>query len=546
MYAVVCFLVLAAVKWAACQNTDQYNQYTQSLFPDGSSGGTYAPYIETTAYSSASYSDYTVPTTGVNVADVERADVRIQNDSLPISNTEASVSLDELLLVQVVHRHGERTSLFQIPTAGEVQRQNSPSIEAQLTSNGIRQMYEYGQFIRTRYHAFFEDGERASSQRIKVISSATDRTIKSAQALIAGLLPPNGTRRQWNTPLGEYWNPFPVYTRPRHHDALLLNYDMDCPEFAKLRNSIGELPAAKLLQNELQGFKENVIKATDVMEYNFFETTTRIHDALLHQQRYANDSSYPKWMNQSLYDTMDRIVNMRMHLIAGGNRDRVRTRFRVGHLLKEIVDRMNTAGQAYKTGKSNELKMVLYSGHDENVAGILAALDLFNYTVAGPNFGVPKFTASIIFEYFRNNTVRVLFKNDPDNMAADPKILDPPHCGIYCPLDAFTDQIRDLDGWEKRSGKKNAGCVIGLPESIIIAGVLVAFCLLLLVAAIVGVCHWRMRRVTYHQASPVFAQPLRSSAPKDVENAPPSPLVYVRPSQKLLNAVENGVHDSRL
>ena len=124
--------------------------------------------------------------------------------------------------------------------------------EAQLTAAGVQQMYEYGQFMRQRYHAYFENGERSSSQRIRVISSATDRTISSAQALIAGLLPPNGTQRQWNTTLGLYWNPFPVYSRPSTHDGLLLNFKDDCPEFTKLRDSIDTLPIARQLQEEMK------------------------------------------------------------------------------------------------------------------------------------------------------------------------------------------------------------------------------------------------------------------------------------------------------
>ena len=102
--------------------------------------------------------------------------------------------------------------------------------------------------MRHRYHKFFDDGKPLSSQRIRVISSSTDRTITSAEALIAGLLPPEGTDRVWNSSLGSQWIPFPVYARPSVHDSLLLNFKDDCPKFSVLRKDIANIPIAKKFQ----------------------------------------------------------------------------------------------------------------------------------------------------------------------------------------------------------------------------------------------------------------------------------------------------------
>ena len=301
--------------------------------------------------------------------------------------------------------------------------------EAQLTAAGVQQMYEYGQFMRQRYHAYFENGERSSSQRIRVISSATDRTISSAQALIAGLLPPNGTQRQWNTTLGLYWNPFPVYSRPSTHDGLLLNFKDDCPEFTKLRDSIDTLPIARQLQEEMKvrwtpsllqqyltlfqlflfrrvysycidwlidyyttnatgtncgavkmviisdfawkDFTRDIAKATGLNDkYDFFDTSTAIEDAIhyrrTHPQLFINappSKSWPPWMNTTLADDLKRIADMRMHLMVGGNGDRIRTRFRAGNLLHDIFDRMF---EASRNPGTNYLKMVQYSGVSTN------------------------------------------------------------------------------------------------------------------------------------------------------------------------------------
>jgi hypothetical protein len=112
-----------------------------------------------------------------------------------------------------------------------------------------------------------------------------------------------------------------------------------------------------------------------------------------------------------------RIADMRMHLTVGGNGDRQRTRLRVGWLLYDIFNRMNSSLR----NPNSELKMVQYSAvslcsyilvafdssifvtniiscsqHDENVAAVLAALHQYNYTVSGPNFGVPEFAVCLL------------------------------------------------------------------------------------------------------------------------------------------------------
>lgn len=79
---------------------------------------------------------------------------------------------------------------------------------------------------------------------------------------------------------------------------------------------------------------------------------------------------------------LKRITDLRMHLLVfiqtfnenfseskmivrvlqvGGNGDRKRTRFRVGNLLREIFQRMNSS-QSTGSRKDNFLKMVFYSG----------------------------------------------------------------------------------------------------------------------------------------------------------------------------------------
>ncbi|XP_055344577.1 prostatic acid phosphatase-like [Paramacrobiotus metropolitanus] len=355
----------------------------------------------------------------------------------------ASVDPSQLRLVVVIHRHAERTPVFSIPWGRNVTRQSAIPTDAQLTSRGVKQMYEYGQWIRRRYQAFFETNDRIPSQRITIISSHTDRTITSAQALAAGLLPTENTTRRWDSELGKYWYPIPVYAQPYHDDLYLFNYDdADCPLMGRLRRTINEMPLAKQLEAELADFKRAIMKASGIANYDFWGTTTAIEDAMRYALEYPQTNAIPPWMNTTLLDAIERIAGMRMHLIAGGNGDRQRTRLKTGRLLDDIFHRME---KSTKDNAQNLLKMVFYSCHDENVSAILAALNLFNYTLKGPNFGIPEFTASVIFELFKNNSVRILLKNNAQDECGDPIVLrHPEYYSDFCPLQELRHILDDV------------------------------------------------------------------------------------------------------
>ena len=115
-----------------------------------------------------------------------------------------------LVLLQVVHRHGVRSVLQNYP--------NDPTPlsywdqwggTGQLTPVGMKQLYEYGQFIKNRYSDFL-----SSYDRRQVYSKSTDydRTLMSANCFLAGVFQPN-SNQSWSTdPKLSNWMPIPVHT----------------------------------------------------------------------------------------------------------------------------------------------------------------------------------------------------------------------------------------------------------------------------------------------------------------------------------------------
>ena len=61
---------------------------------------------------------------------------------------------DELLLVQVIFRHGHRTSLFSIDPNGPYRNYDYPEGVGGLTRQGKKLMYKYGQVLRQRYRQY--------------------------------------------------------------------------------------------------------------------------------------------------------------------------------------------------------------------------------------------------------------------------------------------------------------------------------------------------------------------------------------------------------
>jgi lysosomal acid phosphatase len=112
-------------------------------------------------------------------------------------------------LVQVLFRHGDRTPTKTYP--------NNP-VEAfnwdkygglgQLTQKGINQSYAYGSYLRVIYSQFLSD--EYDRNRVCARSTDYDRTIMTAQALLAGLFEPVDSQL-WNEQIT--WQPIPIHTQ---------------------------------------------------------------------------------------------------------------------------------------------------------------------------------------------------------------------------------------------------------------------------------------------------------------------------------------------
>ncbi|XP_054846900.1 prostatic acid phosphatase-like [Eublepharis macularius] len=146
--------------------------------------------------------------------------------------------------IRNIFRHGDRTPFESYPT-NLYQESDWPQGYGQLTTLGIQQQYELGQYLRERCGYFLSiDYKR---EEIFVLSTDYDRTIMSAQATLAGLYPPTGGQI-WNPQI--LWQPIPVHTVPQSPDYLHSPIP-GCPRYDRIQN---ETIKSKIFQEVLQPY----------------------------------------------------------------------------------------------------------------------------------------------------------------------------------------------------------------------------------------------------------------------------------------------------
>lgn len=107
---------------------------------------------------------------------------------------------------------------------------------------GKQREYELGKFLKRRYGEFL-GGDAYSPDKLHVLSSDRDRTINSANLVLAGMFPPHDNQI-WNEQL--LWNPIAVHTIPRDIDYYL-HVDDACTRYKKARDDYEFSPEIRAL-----------------------------------------------------------------------------------------------------------------------------------------------------------------------------------------------------------------------------------------------------------------------------------------------------------
>lgn len=334
------------------------------------------------------------------------------------------VSVNEnLKVIHVLFRHGNRTSDLKerYPLDPFVNETYFPFGAGQLTTIGKRKEFSIGQYLRKRYGDFL--GDYYYPEIIEAISTDYNRTKASLELVLAGLFPPV-KEEIWNDQL--LWQPIPYNYEDKYSDKILLG--TYCPNYIKLENEyLNSEDVLKDLKKHEDIFKyvsENT--GLNVTNYgNIYD----LYFGLSTEEEWG--FTLPQWTKSVWPDTLTKIA-IKEYDVYMGNLEM--KRINAGYLLQKII---RDTEEVLKNTESKR-KVYLYSAHENNVAQLLMALDIFD------NPHIPTYGSFVIIEIHHekeNYIVKVIYQNYSTENPRELRL----HCGKnYCSFEDFKRSVSEL------------------------------------------------------------------------------------------------------
>ncbi|ELU15705.1 hypothetical protein CAPTEDRAFT_175240 [Capitella teleta] len=337
---------------------------------------------------------------------------------------------ETLQFVHTLYRHGDRSPIRTFP-ADQHQEDTWPQGFGQLTQIGMRQEFELGLWLRKRYSNFISS--EYLRDQIYVRSTDYDRTLMSAQSVLAGMFQPNSDQI-WNPKIP--WQPIPVHTKPRFEDWLLL--DPPCPVLDRLKEERNASEEELSMERQYSSILSVINNYTQANLTSIFQIGY-IMDALLCERR--NNRKSPEWLSDTMISAWyDHILPVSSR---HSNQDPIQRKLLGGVIVGEMINEWRL--QLENITEKRQLKMMMYSAHDSTVMKLLFALDVFNRR------SVPYSACVMIELHYSNqlgNFVQIWLKNDtisqPDFRQQIAHQLQIKGCELNCPLDKFVNLMKPI------------------------------------------------------------------------------------------------------
>ncbi|XP_048367335.1 prostatic acid phosphatase [Sphaerodactylus townsendi] len=351
-----------------------------------------------------------------------------------------SASGRKLTFAVVIYRHGDRSPIETYPNALHKESE-WPQGFGQLTTLGMRQQYELGQYIKKRYSDFLSPTYKR--EEIYIQSTDVDRTIMSAQANLAGLFPPT-TEEIWNPQIP--WQPIPVHVVPKSFNPLFFYPRLDCPRFVKLMKesfSSGAfklqlknyMPLLGLIASKLRYDAKTLLDLNTHILWNFYDT---LFVQKLHRRR------NPHWADERMMGKLKSLIELAISTLFGEPKREEKSQLQGGLLVKDILKRIDNF-----VSNADPRKMMMYSAHDTTLIALQSALNVYDRKL-------PPYAACHIFELYQERngqyTVEMQYLTSVTR-AATPLTL--PGCSRACPLDKFKQLLQPIivDDWQAECNK---------------------------------------------------------------------------------------------
>ncbi|XP_056601050.1 lysosomal acid phosphatase [Triplophysa dalaica] len=376
-----------------------------------------------------------------------------------------------LKFVTVLYRHGDRSPIKAYPN-DPYQESAWPQGFGQLSLIGMRQQFALGQFLRKRYTGFLsEDYER---HEIFIRSTDIDRTLMSAEANLAGLFPPNGSKA-FNPDLK--WQPIPVHTVPEDQERLLSFPLENCPRYEELMNETVKSDIFINISNTYKDFIQMVRNKTGLDRVSL-ESVWSVHDTLFCEEMHGMKP--PSWVTPDVMGKLEVLKNFGFQILFGVYKRKEKSRLQGGLLLDQIIKNLSAAAAP---SSKQEVKMIMYSAHDTTIVALQEALNIFNGLQ-------PPYVSTHIFELHQEQNGLFSVEMFYHNGSSEPYAVSLPGCLQRCPLEDFMNLTRDVipQDWHKE-------CQIGTntTDTEVIIGLAICGCLIFLLVLLLFILLCRQK-----------------------------------------------------
>lgn len=301
----------------------------------------------------------------------------VLSTTLPSASSSSSSSSPppsyKLRLLNVIIRHGENIpdehDMMVIPRLSCKTRTQD---WGELTKTGKVGAYEFGRYLREKYGDFV--GLNYTHGTVRALSSDFDRTKLALELVLAGLYPHS-----------DLWQPIPTGYAMRNVDNIFLGEE--CLDFQKRYDRLSRRASTRRKFAPYRNLAQklgNIIGTAVTDQRNMAE----VYHALMALN--STDRSLPVWTRGifprgQLYDATLLHYDIITH-------DRTLRKLFGGPLLRQITENMLNR----ISGVAMQPRIFLYSGHANNLIGLLSSLNLYQ-----PH--IPDFSSGIIVELLENN-----------------------------------------------------------------------------------------------------------------------------------------------
>ncbi len=324
-----------------------------------------------------------------------------------------SAATDKLIFAIDIIRHGDRTSIRDLPNVNHIWQEGL----GQLTAVGMRQEYELGKKLHHRY--IIEEGllpDKYKPDTLYIHSTDYDRTIMSASSLLLGLYPlGTGPALADSTPaLPSHFQPIPIHTIPAGIDSIF-SIDMGSSKVSALlekyvyssaewKEKSSQLQPNFKRWSQITGFPINNLQ--DLGKVGDTLTTYLAHNIGLPKGLSVEEAQLIIKQGQWVYTTVFKPTQIGETL---GNRP-----------LNKIINYIQQAAE-----KKSNTKFILVSAHDSTLLAIMSALHT-------PLNTPPPYASDLNFSLYQDNVgtyfITATYNDQPVHISG---------CSSKCTLEQF-------------------------------------------------------------------------------------------------------------